>query len=154
MFLGKTFSKLFYLTIIASNAFSPPPSLPLLILSRNGVLLMTSYQLCAVMLDKTRYTYMATWPSMPWQVSFSPSLSLSLFPSPVLFLLLSTVPTSLVSVTGGWRLGSLHLTTDSAYYVYLAAFTLLVVPFCFFNFQKTKYLQFFTLGTRNTAFFV
>jgi amino acid permease len=36
----------------------------------------------------------------------------------------------------------------------LACFTIIVVPFGFFSFQKTKYLQFFTMGTRNTALFM
>jgi len=40
---------------------------------------------------------------------------------------------------------------ENVYYIYLAAFAVLIVPFCFFNFQKTKYLQYTTLTFRNVA---
>jgi len=46
-------------------------------------------------------------------------------------------------------LGSLQ--TNHTYYIWLSVFALIMTPFTFFNFQKTKYLQFTTLGTRNTA---
>eukprot|EP01119_Soliformovum_irregulare_P020783 TRINITY_DN6787_c1_g1_i1.p1 TRINITY_DN6787_c1_g1~~TRINITY_DN6787_c1_g1_i1.p1 ORF type:complete len:467 (-),score=104.59 TRINITY_DN6787_c1_g1_i1:42-1442(-) len=59
------------------------------------------------------------------------------------------IPTSLQAVTGGWWI----FTDRTVYYFYLAIFTICIVPFSFFNFQKTKYLQLFTIGTRNTALF-
>eukprot|EP00824_Muranothrix_gubernata_P026476 TRINITY_DN9321_c0_g1_i3.p1 TRINITY_DN9321_c0_g1~~TRINITY_DN9321_c0_g1_i3.p1 ORF type:complete len:319 (-),score=46.99 TRINITY_DN9321_c0_g1_i3:21-977(-) len=40
------------------------------------------------------------------------------------------------------------------YYFWLFVFILCLTPWCFFNFQKTKYLQLVTLATRNIAFFM
>eukprot|EP01132_Coremiostelium_polycephalum_P007607 gene7607-9356_t len=65
-----------------------------------------------------------------------------------------TVPTSLATVTGGYSIGSLHMTSYSVYYLYLILFAVFVTPFSLFNFQKTKYLQIVTLFTRNVAFFM
>ncbi|KAK5584866.1 hypothetical protein RB653_006484 [Dictyostelium firmibasis] len=60
----------------------------------------------------------------------------------------ATVPTTLANVTGGWG----KFTDYSVYYFYLFLFACFVGPFSLFNFQKTKYLQFATLITRNVAF--
>jgi hypothetical protein len=62
------------------------------------------------------------------------------------------VPNSLVAVTGSFDLGSWHLSEDTAYYIFVALFVLITAPFCFFDFQKTKYLQFTTMFCRNAAF--
>jgi hypothetical protein len=43
------------------------------------------------------------------------------------------------------------LTREMTHSIYVAIFGLIVIPFSFFNFQKTKYLQIFTLVTRNVA---
>ncbi|PRP84336.1 transmembrane protein [Planoprotostelium fungivorum] len=56
------------------------------------------------------------------------------------------------SLTEFIPLGS--LTQDEAYYIWLTIFTLCMVPLTFFNFQKTKYLQYGTLATRNIALFM
>mmetsp|Transcript_46590 Transcript_46590/g.117310 ORF Transcript_46590/g.117310 Transcript_46590/m.117310 type:complete len:478 (-) Transcript_46590:102-1535(-) len=65
------------------------------------------------------------------------------------------VPNSITSITGSFSLGSWHLSKDgSAYYVFLTLFVIVVTPFCFFNFQKTKYMQYGTLAIRNIAFVV
>ena len=61
-----------------------------------------------------------------------------------------SVPTSLLKVTGPM----FGLDSKSTYYIYLGIFSCVVVPFSFFNFQKTKYLQYMTLATRNIAFFL
>eukprot|EP01133_Synstelium_polycarpum_P015855 gene15855-18841_t len=66
----------------------------------------------------------------------------------------TTVPTSLVKVTGPFSIGSWHLSHQEAYYFFLGLFGMFVVPFSMFNFQKTKYLQLLTLVTRNLAFFL
>jgi len=76
-----------------------------------------------------------------------------------------------VSVTGGFSLGSWTLSEQEAYYIFLALFAICTCPFCFFDFQKTKYatllsiyllilkppsnpryMQFATMFTRNAAF--
>eukprot|EP00741_Cyanophora_paradoxa_P022705 tig00021494_g21927.t1 len=41
-----------------------------------------------------------------------------------------------------------------AYHAYLFCFAAFVLPFCFFNFQRTAYLQFGTMAVRNLAFLV
>lgn len=61
-----------------------------------------------------------------------------------------SVPTSLLKVTGPM----FGLSQMGTYYIYLGIFSCVVVPFSFFNFQKTKYLQYTTLATRNIAFFL
>ncbi|KAL9642181.1 hypothetical protein ABK040_007184 [Willaertia magna] len=61
-----------------------------------------------------------------------------------------SVPKSLRQVTGP----VFGLTNEGTFYLYLGIFGLFVVPFCFFNFQKTKPLQYATLGTRNLALFL
>ena len=38
-----------------------------------------------------------------------------------------------------------------SYYSFLWGFIMLIGPFCFFNFQKTTYLQLFTMVMRNSA---
>jgi len=58
-----------------------------------------------------------------------------------------TVPQSLATVTGGWG----GLSQNDVYYVYLAIFGGVAVPFCFFNFQKTKFLQITTATLRYVA---
>ncbi|ELR19349.1 uncharacterized protein ACA1_265540 [Acanthamoeba castellanii str. Neff] len=62
------------------------------------------------------------------------------------------VPRSLVTVTGSFSLGDWHISEQDAYYIFLALFTLGTAPFCFFDFQKTKYMQFGTMFCRNAAF--
>ena len=49
---------------------------------------------------------------------------------------------------------SVNYLQAATYRVYVGIFGAIVVPFSFFNFQKTKYLQMFTLFTRNLAFFI
>lgn len=63
------------------------------------------------------------------------------------------VPTSLQRLAPGWTWGTWTLSCGNSYYVYLSCFVLLVVPWAYFNFQKTKYLQIFTMVIRNTALF-
>eukprot|EP01116_Phalansterium_solitarium_P021969 TRINITY_DN7068_c0_g1_i1.p1 TRINITY_DN7068_c0_g1~~TRINITY_DN7068_c0_g1_i1.p1 ORF type:complete len:486 (+),score=94.24 TRINITY_DN7068_c0_g1_i1:164-1621(+) len=70
-----------------------------------------------------------------------------------------TVPLSLATVVHntpdhGLQLGSLIIPGDALYYVYVALFSATIVPFSFFSFQKTKYLQIATLATRNIALFM
>lgn len=55
-------------------------------------------------------------------------------------------------VTGSFSLGDWHISEQDAYYIFLALFTLGTAPFCFFDFQKTKYMQFGTMFCRNAAF--
>ncbi len=62
-----------------------------------------------------------------------------------------TVPLSLAKVTGGWNFPHAQVSEDNVYYIYLAFFSVFIVPWTFFNFQKTKYLQLITLGVRNVA---
>ena len=38
------------------------------------------------------------------------------------------------------------------YWFLLFAYAVFALPFCFFNFTNTKYLQMFTIGYRNLAF--
>jgi len=40
---------------------------------------------------------------------------------------------------------------QTSYYSFLWGFVMLIGPFCFFNFQKTTYLQLFTMVMRNSA---
>lgn len=47
----------------------------------------------------------------------------------------------------------LHLTGIGAYRFFVLLFGMFVVPFCFFNFANTKYLQYFTMFFRNLAAF-
>jgi hypothetical protein len=63
------------------------------------------------------------------------------------------IPSSLQRVTGGLHVGELNIDCHNTYYVYLGLFTLIVVPWSYFNFQKTKYLQIGTMVVRNTALF-
>lgn len=58
-----------------------------------------------------------------------------------------TVPKELSRVTGG----VFGLTELEVYYIFLSGFILIITPFCFFNFQKTKYLQIATMLFRNLA---
>jgi len=64
-----------------------------------------------------------------------------------------TVPSSLTAAIGGWSLGPLQFSDQSVYYAYLCLFIVTVVPFGFFNFQKTRLLQYLTMGIRNFALF-
>jgi amino acid permease len=64
-----------------------------------------------------------------------------------------TIPTSLAKVTGGWCAGHWCISSYNVYFLYLAFFVVLIVPWSFFNFQKTKPLQIVTLFTRNLALF-
>lgn len=66
----------------------------------------------------------------------------------------AVVPSSLAIVTGGFTVGSTTISDENVYYLYLAIFSCIVVPFSMFNFQKTKYLQMATLFSRNLAFFL
>jgi len=63
------------------------------------------------------------------------------------------VPRSLATVTQGIWLGSNYINQDDVYYLYLLFFSIFIVPWTFFNFQKTKILQLLTLATRNIALF-
>jgi len=65
-----------------------------------------------------------------------------------------TIPKSLQTVTGGWHTSSVNVSEKNVYYVYLAIFSVFIVPWTFFNFQKTKPLQLFTIATRNIALFM
>jgi len=58
------------------------------------------------------------------------------------------VPKSLAEVTKGFQFGSIQLTADTVYWFHLTIFVIVVVPFCFFEFQKTKPLQMITMVTR------
>jgi len=40
---------------------------------------------------------------------------------------------------------------DNLYYLSLLAFSVCILPFCFFDFQKTKYLQYATITLRNVS---
>ena len=40
---------------------------------------------------------------------------------------------------------------EISYYSFLWGFIMFIGPFCFFNFQKTTYLQLFTMVMRNSA---
>jgi len=51
-------------------------------------------------------------------------------------------------------MGSIEISADGTYYLFLAVWSLIVIPFTWFNFQKTKYLQYATLGVRNVALFM
>eukprot|EP01104_Vermistella_antarctica_P013986 TRINITY_DN432_c0_g1_i3.p1 TRINITY_DN432_c0_g1~~TRINITY_DN432_c0_g1_i3.p1 ORF type:complete len:481 (+),score=73.03 TRINITY_DN432_c0_g1_i3:143-1585(+) len=64
------------------------------------------------------------------------------------------VPLSVVDVTGAlpWTIHGYNLSSDQTYRLYVIVFALFTVPFTFFNFQKTKWLQIFTMITRNLAF--
>ena len=53
-----------------------------------------------------------------------------------------------VATTLEKALGASH---EISYYSFLLAFTMLIGPFCFFNFQKTMHLQLFTMVMRNSA---
>lgn len=64
------------------------------------------------------------------------------------------VPKSLLSVVGNISFGNNHLNANDSYYFLLGMFSIIVIPFCFFTFTKTKYLQLVTLLTRNVAFFM
>eukprot|EP00013_Stygamoeba_regulata_P007353 CAMPEP_0177631576 /NCGR_PEP_ID=MMETSP0447-20121125/1824_1 /TAXON_ID=0 /ORGANISM="Stygamoeba regulata, Strain BSH-02190019" /LENGTH=572 /DNA_ID=CAMNT_0019133071 /DNA_START=138 /DNA_END=1853 /DNA_ORIENTATION=- len=83
-----------------------------------------------------------------WEIFFYVLLVIYLYGDLAIYA--AAVPTSLQAVTGGWG----PFSRDDVYYVYLALFAILVVPFCFFDFQKTKYLQLFTIITRNFALFM
>jgi amino acid permease len=58
-----------------------------------------------------------------------------------------SVPATILKATGTIS----GLTREVTHSIYVAIFGLIVIPFSFFNFQKTKYLQIFTLVTRNVA---
>ncbi|KAL0481535.1 hypothetical protein AKO1_012338 [Acrasis kona] len=57
------------------------------------------------------------------------------------------VPKTVMKASGNFY----GLSEGLTHALYVAIFGLVVVPFSFFNFQKTKYLQIFTLITRNVA---
>jgi len=58
-----------------------------------------------------------------------------------------SVPKSVYQVTGS--LGALSDT--NTFRIYALIFAILIVPLCYLNFSKTKYLQLFTLAMRNLA---
>eukprot|EP00817_Percolomonadidae_sp_ATCC50343_P002778 CAMPEP_0117425434 /NCGR_PEP_ID=MMETSP0758-20121206/5692_1 /TAXON_ID=63605 /ORGANISM="Percolomonas cosmopolitus, Strain AE-1 (ATCC 50343)" /LENGTH=458 /DNA_ID=CAMNT_0005209887 /DNA_START=163 /DNA_END=1536 /DNA_ORIENTATION=+ len=58
-----------------------------------------------------------------------------------------SVPLSLKNVTGAIP----NLTEMQTYQIYVGIFAVLVVPICFLNFSKTKYLQIATLFLRNVS---
>lgn len=51
-------------------------------------------------------------------------------------------------------MGSIEISADGAYYLFLGVWSLIVIPFTWFNFQKTRYLQYATLAVRNVALFM
>jgi Transmembrane amino acid transporter protein len=61
-----------------------------------------------------------------------------------------SIPLTLSDYAGG-NFGFVHF--SDPYYCYVILFALFVGPFCFFDFQGTVWLQYFTLATRNFAFF-
>jgi len=64
----------------------------------------------------------------------------------------TTVPQSLLKVTqANYYIGSLLVTEDIAYWFYLSAFLLILGPLCFFDFQKTRILQYLTMAIRNVS---
>lgn len=58
-----------------------------------------------------------------------------------------SVPSSMAQVTGGWG----GMSQYSVYYLYLAFFAAVAIPFCFFNFQKTSVYQISTAIFRNLS---
>jgi amino acid permease len=58
-----------------------------------------------------------------------------------------SVPATIIRATGTLP----NVSRDWTHAIYVATFGAIVVPFSFANFQKTKYLQIFTLVTRNVA---
>ena len=56
-----------------------------------------------------------------------------------------SVPQSLATVTGGWA----GISQSDVYYIYLAIFAGLALPFCFLDFQKTSIYQITTAIFRN-----
>ena len=50
-------------------------------------------------------------------------------------------------------MGSIEFTDSSVYYFYLTLFAVGLVPWAFFDFSKTKYMQYTTMSLRLTAFF-
>jgi len=66
-----------------------------------------------------------------------------------------TIPTSIMVLSPeGWKAGSWSVSQDNVYYIYLTMFAFCIIPWTFFNFQKTKILQFTTVITRNVALFM
>lgn len=61
----------------------------------------------------------------------------------------ASVPLTLAEFSGPISLGSWHIADP--YRLYLLLFALLVAPFCFGDFQSTRWLQYSTLATRNVA---
>lgn len=61
-----------------------------------------------------------------------------------------SVPVSLAQVTGGWG----GIDANDVYYLYLAIFAGLAVPFCFFDFQKTTAYQVSTALLRNVTILI
>eukprot|EP01095_Lingulamoeba_sp_RSL-Kostka_P014079 TRINITY_DN601_c0_g1_i1.p1 TRINITY_DN601_c0_g1~~TRINITY_DN601_c0_g1_i1.p1 ORF type:complete len:501 (+),score=129.76 TRINITY_DN601_c0_g1_i1:43-1545(+) len=67
----------------------------------------------------------------------------------------ASVPDSLAETLNGgcgFTIGSLVLDQDVMYYIWLVVFTIFVTPFCYFEFQNTKYLQMVTIVCRYVAF--
>uniref|UniRef100_A0A6B2L2M3 Amino acid transporter transmembrane domain-containing protein n=1 Tax=Arcella intermedia TaxID=1963864 RepID=A0A6B2L2M3_9EUKA len=72
-----------------------------------------------------------------------------------------SVPKSIYTATGDWLHPGNHSlngtntghTDNSLYYIYLSIFSVVLVPFSFFDFQKTRYLQICTLVIRNVSLF-
>jgi hypothetical protein len=62
-----------------------------------------------------------------------------------------SVPVTLQSVVGGFSIGPLHFDTDTVYYVYLFLFAIVIIPFVFFDFTKTRWLQYIAMVMRNVA---
>merc|ERR1712130_148476 len=52
----------------------------------------------------------------------------------------------------GMDIGSLHISSQWCYEIFLAIYAVVVLPFCLVNFSNSKYLQFFTIICRNVAF--
>jgi amino acid permease len=63
------------------------------------------------------------------------------------------VPKSLASFVGYQvNMGSLEFKDFASYQFFVVIYAMVVLPFCFFNFAKTKFLQYFTLLMRNVSF--
>jgi len=66
-----------------------------------------------------------------------------------------SVPRSLLQVTGTWALGNIPCCgPEEVSWFYMAGFALLLGPFCFFDFQQTKWLQYTTMMVRNTSLLI
>lgn len=54
----------------------------------------------------------------------------------------------------GITIGGVEISAMWCYEFYLLIYAVLAIPFCYFTFSNTKYLQYFTVVCRNVAFFL